>query len=61
MSEGMSEGMNDEAEREDLPAKDSPPDERPPFGRSWTTLYAVVVINLLVHIALFYIFTKAFE
>lgn len=35
-------------------------DERPPFGRSWGVLYAAVLLNLLMMILLFYIFTKAF-
>ena len=35
-------------------------DERPPFGRSWTTLYAVVLFNLALMIVLFYLFTRAF-
>lgn len=36
-------------------------DEPPPFGGSWRVLYAAVLLNLAVLIALFYIFTKAFE
>ena len=36
-------------------------DERPPFGRSWAVLYAAVLLNLLVQILLFYIFTVAFR
>ncbi|MDQ3650506.1 MAG: hypothetical protein M3458_09605 [Acidobacteriota bacterium] len=36
-------------------------EEEPPFGRSWTTLYAVVLINLALLILLFYAFTKFFE
>ncbi|HEY0080628.1 MAG TPA: hypothetical protein VGB73_18635 [Pyrinomonadaceae bacterium] len=50
------------------PASDAKPhderpveDEPPPFGGSWAKLYAFVLVNLLVLIALFYIFTKAFE
>ena len=35
-------------------------DEQPPFGRSWTTLYAVVLVNLAVLVVLFYLFTRAF-
>jgi hypothetical protein len=35
-------------------------DERPPFGRSWKTLYAAVLINLALLVALFYLFTRAF-
>jgi hypothetical protein len=35
-------------------------DEEPPFGRSWKTLYAVVLANLAVLVVLFYLFTRAF-
>ena len=35
-------------------------DEAPPFGRSWATLYAVVLVTLAVLVALFYLFTRAF-
>ncbi len=38
-----------------------PVNEPPPFGRSWTVLYAAVLINLAVLILLFYLFTKVFE
>jgi len=33
----------------------------PPIGRTWKRLYAAVLINLVVMIAIFYAFTKAFE
>jgi hypothetical protein len=36
-------------------------DERPPFGRSWILLYALVLLNLAVLIVLFTLFTKAFS
>jgi hypothetical protein len=36
-------------------------DEAPPFGRSWTTLYALVLAFLAVLIVLFYLFTRAFR
>jgi hypothetical protein len=32
----------------------------PPVGGSWRTLYAVVLLNLAVLVALFYLFTRAF-
>ena len=35
-------------------------EEPPPFGRSWKTLYTVVLINLAVLAALFYLFTRYF-
>ena len=36
-------------------------EEPPPFGRSWKTLYTVVLINLAVLVALFYLFTRYFS
>ena len=39
----------------------SPRDEPPPFGRSWRALYATVACTLAALIALFYVFTRAFE
>ena len=33
----------------------------PPFGGSWTRLYALVLGNLVVLILLFYLFTRAFR
>ena len=35
-------------------------EEPPPFGGSWKTLYAVVLVNLAVLAALFYLFTRYF-
>lgn len=35
-------------------------EEPPPFGRSWRVLYAVVLLNLVLLILLFYAFTKVF-
>ena len=35
-------------------------EEPPPFGGSWKTLYAAVLINLAVLTALFYLFTRYF-
>jgi hypothetical protein len=35
-------------------------EEPPPFGGSWRTLYAVVLINLALLAALFYLFTRYF-
>ena len=37
------------------------PDEPPPFGRSWGTLYAAVAGTLAALIVLFYAFTRALE
>lgn len=37
---------------------DSPP---PPIGKSWPRLYAAVLINLAVLVALFYAFTRYFS
>jgi hypothetical protein len=33
----------------------------PPFGRSWATLYALVLLNLALLVLLFYLFTRAFR
>jgi hypothetical protein len=32
----------------------------PPFGRSWATLYAVVLATLAALVVLFYLFTRSF-
>lgn len=34
---------------------------KPPLVSSWGRLYALVLVNLAVLIAIFYAFTKAFE
>jgi len=34
---------------------------KPPLVSSWRNLYALVLVNLVVLIALFYAFMKAFE
>ena len=36
-------------------------EDPPPILKTWKRLYAAVLINLAVLIALFYVFTKAFE
>ena len=41
--------------------KDSRGEEPPPFGGSWRALYAVVLANLAVLVALFYVFTRVFR
>ncbi len=35
-------------------------EEPPPFGGSWKTLYTIVLVNLAVLAALFYLFTRYF-
>ena len=35
--------------------------EPPPFGRSWAALYTIVAGTLLAMIAIFALFTRAFE
>jgi len=35
-------------------------EEPPPFGASWKSLYAAVLVNLAALVALFYVFTRAF-
>jgi hypothetical protein len=37
------------------------PEEPPPFGGSWPRLYLLVAANLLVWIAVFAVFTRAFR
>jgi len=34
---------------------------KPPLVSTWNRLYALVLVNLVVLIAVFYAFTKAFE
>jgi hypothetical protein len=36
-------------------------DDAPPFLRSWRRIYATVIINLLLLILLFFLFSRAFE
>jgi hypothetical protein len=36
-------------------------EEPPPFGRSWRTLYAAVLLNLALLVLLLYLFTRAFS
>jgi len=36
-------------------------EEKPPLFSSWKRLYTLVLLNLVVLIVLFYLFTKAFE
>lgn len=38
-----------------------PAEEAPPVGRSWTRLYAIVLLALAAEIAVFAWFTKVFE
>lgn len=45
----------------DKAEKPPTPEEPPPFGRSWKTLYAVVLANLAVLVVLFYLFTRWFS
>ena len=35
--------------------------EPPPIGKTWSRLYAAVLIFLAIQIVVFYAFTKAFE
>ena len=45
----------------DETSKRPPEEEPPPFGGSWNTLYAAVLVNLAALVALFYLFTRAFR
>ena len=47
--------------RPPAPGHASPEEEPPPLGRSWAALYAAVAGFLAVLIALFALFTRAFE
>ncbi len=47
--------MADETQRR------SDAEEPPPVGGSWKALYAAVLLNLLVLVALFYLFTRYFS
>ena len=40
---------------------DSVREDPPPIGKTWQRLYAAVLITLAAEIALFYLFTRAFE
>jgi hypothetical protein len=42
-------------------ARQHPLDEPPPFGRSWTMLYAIVLANLALWILLFTLFSRHFR
>lgn len=46
---------------EELDPQEVDVEEPPPLFKSWTTWYAVVLINLAVLVLLFYWFTKTFE
>lgn len=35
--------------------------DRPPIGKTWRRLYAAVLLNLALLIAIFYAFTRAFR
>lgn len=37
------------------------PETPPPIGRTWTRLYAAVLLFLALLIVLFYAFTRAFQ
>jgi len=68
---GRVEGEGTAARPEVIPPEETPgraeapepvgPDEPPPFLGSWGRLYAIVLLELIVLIALFYSFTKAFR
>jgi hypothetical protein len=45
-----------------VPGGDRPqPDEPPPFGRRWTTLYLIVLGSLALWITLFTLFSRHFR
>lgn len=49
-------GLTMRDETHERPTHEAPP----PFGGSWKTLYTIVLINLAVFTALFYLFTRYF-
>lgn len=46
---------------DDRASSPSSPEEAPPFGGTWSRLYLFVAVNLLVWIAVFAVFTRAFR
>jgi len=46
---------------DDRVSSPSSPEEAPPFGGTWSRLYLFVAVNLLVWIAVFAVFTRAFR
>jgi hypothetical protein len=36
-------------------------EDHPPIGRTWTTLYVAVLVNLAILIVIFYAFTRYFR
>lgn len=48
-------------EQQASPVQDPHEGGPPPIGRSWNRLYAVVLGELVLLVALFYWFTKVFE
>jgi len=50
-----------ERERDDAGERGPAPEDRPPFGGSWRTLYAAVLLNLALLVLLFYLFKRAFS
>ena len=47
--------------RTEEPNRQRTDEGKPPLVSSWNRLYALVLVNLIVLIAAFYAFTKAFE
>jgi len=45
----------------DTPNQHRGGDDRPPFGGSWAVLYTAVLLNLVLLVVLFYLFTRAFR
>lgn len=55
--------MSDDArtDQQISPVQDPHEEGPPPIGSSWKQLYAVVLAELVIIVALFYWFTKVFE
>jgi len=41
--------------------KEESPEEKPPLFSSWNKLYTAVMLNLIILIILFYLFTEFFK
>lgn len=44
-----------------MPEQNKQAEDTPPFLGSWKKIYSLVLIELIILIALFYLFTKAFS
>ena len=47
--------------KRDTERQEAPVEEPPPFGGSWRSLFAVLLLTLAALVVLFYVFTRAFR